>query len=85
MTHEHVWLSVEPTHCHQRWINNTLVEKVRFVFDKKNHFEILHRFVPEALPFFFFDHEIDHLPGMLEISAARQGAVAVSHLLYDDH
>lgn len=32
---------------------------------------------------FFFDHPVDHVPGMLLIEAARQFGIAVAHRFYD--
>jgi len=52
VTKDNTWLPVEPVHCHQRMKEHTLVEKIRFVSADGNQFEILHRFVPEELPFF---------------------------------
>lgn len=75
------WIEVKPIHCHKRLRENTLVEKVRAVSEDKTATEVLHRFIPQELNF-FFDHEIDHLPGMLEACAIRQACLAVAHLIY---
>ena len=76
------WITAEPVHCHQRLLENTLVSKVRFTSEDKVSAEISFKFIPQELPF-FFDHDIDHLPGMLEINAMRQATLAMAHLLYD--
>ncbi|MBF0490395.1 MAG: hypothetical protein HQL15_07210 [Candidatus Omnitrophica bacterium] len=76
------WITVDPKHCHQRLKENTLIEKLRVISPNKNKTELLLRFIPEDLGF-FFDHEIDHLPGMLEVCSLRQSALAVGHLVYD--
>jgi hypothetical protein len=76
------WVEVKPSHCHQRLPENTLVSKLRIMSKDKADGELLMKFEPEKL-IFFFDHEIDHLPGMLEASALRQCALALAHLVYD--
>lgn len=76
------WMPVEPIHCHKRKMENTLIESVRLVSDTSLDAEVKFRFVPEELPF-FFDHPIDHLPGMVEVCAMRQLSLAVCHVLYD--
>ncbi len=75
------WITVNPAHCHQRFLKNTLVNKIRCVSEDKIFAEIAFRFIPQELPF-FFDHHIDHLPGMLTVNAMRQGSLALAHLLY---
>ncbi len=74
------WIEVKPIHCHQRKSENSLINKLRVC--SKNKTELLLKFIPIELPF-FFDHEIDHLPGMLEVCSLRQSALAVGHLVYD--
>jgi len=76
------WVAVKPIHCHQRLLKNTLVTKVRVTSQDKTNAEAIFKFNPKELPF-FFDHEIDHLPGMLETNALRQATLAMAHLLYD--
>ncbi len=75
------WISVKPVHCHQRLPENTLVDKLRYISEDKVSAETVFKFIPQELPF-FFDHEIDHLPGMLEVNAMRQGTLALAHLVY---
>ena len=75
------WIQVEPIHCHKCMPENTLVEKVRIASDDNKKCEAIMKFNPDELKF-FYDHEIDHLPGMLEICAIRQCALAVGHLIY---
>jgi len=75
------WIDVGPVHCHQRLLENTLVAKVRYVSEDKVFAEVMFKFIPRELRF-FFDHEIDHLPGMLEVNAMRQGTLALAHLIY---
>lgn len=76
------WLDVLPIHCHKRLPKNTLVSKLRAVSEDKTRAEVLMKFEKEKLEF-FFDHEIDHLPGMLEVCGLRQCALSLGHLLYD--
>jgi len=75
------WIKVKPIHCHQRLLKNTLVSKVRVISKDGVFTEVLFKFVPSELNF-FFDHKIDHLPGMLEICAMRQASLALAHLIY---
>lgn len=75
------WMQVEPRHCHQRLVENTLVEAVQNRSVDGRQTAARFRFVPEELPF-FFDHAIDHLPGMLEINALRQMSLALAHVVY---
>lgn len=75
------WIPVKPIHCHQRLLRNTLITKVRFTSLGKTNAETILKFIPKELPF-FFDHNIDHLPGMLEANAMRQATLAMAHLLY---
>ena len=76
------WVDVEPIHCHARLPQNTLVTKVRYISEDRVSTEVLHKVNPKEL-IFFFDHPIDHLPGMLMASAIRQACLAVSHLIYE--
>lgn len=76
------WIAVKPIHCHQRLPENTLISKLRVLSKNKVHAELLMKFKPEELTF-FFDHVIDHLPGMLEACGLRQCALALAHLVYD--
>lgn len=68
-------MKVLPIHCHQRLEENTLVESIEGDI-------ILLNFKDKNLDF-FYDHEIDHIPGMLEICALRQCALALAHLVYE--
>ena len=79
---EKKWISVDPIHCHQRLPKNTLVDKLRILSDDKSECELLLKIKPKELDF-FFDHEIDHIPGMVEVNALRQSALALAHLVYD--
>lgn len=75
------WVEVRPIHCHKRLEENTLVRRLCIKSEDKRYCEILIEFNPEKLRF-FFDHEIDHLPGMLEVCAFRQCSLALAHLVY---
>lgn len=75
------WITVKPIHCHQRLLRNTLITKLRCISLDKTKAEVIFKFIPKELPF-FFDHDIDHLPGMLEANAMRQSTLAMAHLLY---
>ena len=75
------WINVAPIHCHQCLPENTLVTKLRAISKDRVFTEVMFKFTPPKLKF-FFDHKIDHLPGMLEICAMRQACLALSHLIY---
>lgn len=75
------WVRVDPTHCHQRLVQNALIIQVRIISKDRIWTEALCKFNPEELNF-FFDHEIDHLPGMLLVSAFRQNALVIAHIVY---
>lgn len=76
-----IWIEVEPSHCHKKLDQNTLVSGIRIVSEDETVCEVLMNFNHRELGF-FFDHEIDHLPGMLEICGFRQGALALAHIVY---
>jgi hypothetical protein len=80
--HANTWIEVKPVHCHKRLEENTLVQKLRPISKDKKQCELLLKFNPTELGF-FFDHEIDHLPGLLQICALRQCSLALAHLVYD--
>lgn len=76
------WLPVEPIHCHQRFPENALISRIRATSEDRILTELRCKFETKKLPF-FYDHEIDHLPGMLEACALRQGSLVAAHLIYD--
>ncbi len=75
------WLSVEPIHCHQRFPENALISHVRATSEDRIFAELRCKFDTEKLTF-FYDHEIDHLPGMLETCAHRQASLVLAHMIY---
>ena len=75
------WIDVKPVHCHKRLAKNTLISKLRIISKDLRRCEILLKFDPADLGF-FYDHEIDHLPGMLEVCALRQCSLALAHIVY---
>lgn len=75
------WILVEPIHCHQRLAANTLVAQLRKCDKDAFMVEALCKVNPEGLTF-FFDHEIDHIPGMVQVNMFRQAALAFAHLVY---
>ena len=75
------WLPVEPIHCHQRFPENALISHVRILSEDRIFTELRCKFEREKLTF-FYDHEIDHLPGMLEACTLRQTSLVVAHLIY---
>lgn len=75
------WIRVDPVHCHQRLPQNTLISHIRVVSTDRVWTESLCKFKIEELDF-FFDHEIDHLPGMLLVNAFRQDALVLAHVVY---
>ncbi len=75
------WIDVDPLHCHKRRPENTLVSKLRVTSEDRVHAELRLKFDYSKLPF-FFDHEIDHIPGMLGACGLRQCALALAHLVY---
>ncbi len=82
MTKSEPWIKVEPIHCHKRFPGNTLITHVRSVSRDRVHTEIRCSFNTKELTF-FFDHTIDHLPGMLEAAAMRQASLVLAHLVYN--
>lgn len=75
------WVPVEPSHCHQRFSENALISHVRAISEDRVFTELRCKFETQKLTF-FYDHEIDHLPGMLEACALRQGSLVAAHLIY---
>jgi hypothetical protein len=76
------WIRLHPLHCHQRLEKNQLVERVRLLSEDGRRVAAVLNLDPSQLDF-FFDHEIDHLPGMLLVNAARQCVLAASHAIYN--
>lgn len=76
------WIPIHPIHCHQRLEKNQLVEKVRLLSEDGRRIAGVFNLDPSQLDF-FFDHEIDHLPGMLLVNAVRQFVLAASHAIYN--
>jgi hypothetical protein len=75
------WIKADPIHCHQRLEKNKLIDAVRACSEDGLKTEVKFKFNPNELEF-FFDHAIDHLPGMLEVNGMRQLSLAVAHLVY---
>jgi len=69
-------MKVLPIHCHQRLEENTLVKDFSI---SGNGYEILLDFKDKNLSF-FYDHDIDHIAGMVEVSALRQCGLVIAHL-----
>lgn len=59
-----------------------MITHVRVISRDRTLTELRCKFKPRELKF-FYDHEIDHLPGMLEACAMRQAALALAHLVYE--
>jgi len=76
------WIKVDPIHCHKRLSENSLVKGFRVASQDGAQCEYKIGFNPSKLGF-FYDHKIDHLPGMLEVCALRQVALVGGHLGYD--
>ena len=65
---------------HKHRAENVLLERIAPLGAPEHRFAALVRVEPSHP--FFFDHPLDHVPGMLLIEAARQFGVAVSHRYY---
>lgn len=75
------WIAVKPIHCHQRQVENTLITKLRVLTEGRLMIEAVCKIKPEELKF-FFDHHIDHIPGMVQVNTFRQAALAFAHIVY---
>ena len=75
------WIPVEPIHCHKRLKKNTLIEKVRYISKDKKLGELIVKVLPKELEF-FYDHGIDHIPGMLSVCVMRQSSLVIAHVIY---
>jgi len=75
------WIPVEPIHCHQRFPENALISHVRATSEDRIFAELRCKFDTDRLTF-FYDHKIDHLPGMLEACAHRQASLVLAHIIY---
>src|SRR3989338_11275546 len=66
---------------HKRLIENVIIahpvelDNEKKIYRTKIIFDLTHKF--------FFDHELDHLPGILILEAARQFGTAISHLFFN--
>jgi len=67
-------------------VHKNLVENVfitdPIILDKEKHIYRT-KIIPELNHSFFFDHSLEHLPGMLILEAARQFGTAISHVFFD--
>ena len=68
-------------YVHKNDERNALVAEIASVDDEKNVF-LSQAYVDLQHPF-FFEHEVDHIPGLFIIEFARQASMAASHLFLD--
>lgn len=64
---------------HKTQVSNVLLARVERL-DPQDGNTHLARMLVDANHAFFFEHAIDHIPGLMFVEAARQLAVAVAHL-----
>lgn len=71
------YFPVEPKHCHHVLRHNAFI--IWAATTGTNEFDLVAE-VDHVNENFFFDHEIDHIPGMLTANMIRQAVLVVSHL-----
>lgn len=68
---------------HKAELRNVFVERVDQVLPSRDgHERFLVTFVIEPDHPFFFEHPIDHAPGLMLVEGLRQACTAISHLFY---
>jgi len=72
-------IPVEPKHCHHVLRHNAFIVSAK-ESDIEDGSYILTAKVDHKNENFFFDHYIDHIPGMLSANIIRQAVVVVSHI-----
>jgi len=73
---------IDEKYVHKAEKENVVISNIRRVDDSGNNIFECNLVFDHDLPF-FFEHYIDHVPGLLLIEAARQMKTAVSHIYYD--
>ncbi|MBI3534383.1 MAG: hypothetical protein HY072_02705 [Deltaproteobacteria bacterium] len=71
------YLPVEAKHCHHALRHNAFITRASQT--GINEFDLIAE-VDHINENFFFDHEIDHIPGMLTANMIRQSVLVVCHL-----
>jgi 2-oxo-3-(phosphooxy)propyl 3-oxoalkanoate synthase len=72
---------IDKRYVHKARQENVVISSIQRRVDiGENEFECLVA-IDESLPF-FFEHYIDHLPGLLFVEGARQMGTAVCHMFY---
>jgi hypothetical protein len=69
--------SVEPKHCHKALRHNAFITGTRRIGENK--FQMIAH-VDHVREQHFFDHEIDHIPGMLTACIIRQSVLVACHV-----
>ncbi len=72
---------IDEKYVHKAERENVVISDIRRVDDSGNNVFECRLVFDHNLPF-FFEHYIDHVPGLLLIEAARQMKTAVSHIYY---
>ena len=72
-------IPVAPKHCHKTFRHNAFIVGTRKL--SNNHFQMIAH-VDHVNEQHFFDHEIDHIPGMLTACIIRQSVLVTSHIHY---
>lgn len=70
------WLKVTPAHCHKVLPQNAFITHARKL--EENLFSLIAE-IDHQKENFFFDHDIEHVPGMLTSCIIRQAALVISH------
>lgn len=73
-------LTVLPKHCHKSEERNAFIKEAEQIGE--NYF-CLTAEIDHQAEGFFFDHQIDHIPGMLIACILRQSVLVISHLFYN--
>ncbi len=73
---------IDGKYVHKAETENVVIGNIHRVDDIGDNVFECNVLFDHDLPF-FFEHYIDHLPGLLLIEAARQMKTAVSHIYYD--
>lgn len=74
-------IRIDKVHVHKKNEENVLLSRL-LQLDKGDEKLFMGQVALDRSHPFFFEHEYDHVPGLLIMEAARQFAVAVAHLFF---
>ena len=72
---------IDKTLVHKRHEENVFVSRIAQLSEGEEAFYLIQLFL-SADHAFFFEHPLDHYPGLMMVEAARQAATALTHLYY---